>query len=127
MRNYILAGALLAALLPATANAQNVRDWRHDRQEVRNDRRELRQDRRDMRRNRTAYIAPYGGWRYQPVSTGYQLRPRFYGQRYWVSDYGRYHVAAPRRNLRWVRYGNDLLLVNVRNGRVLQVRHNVGW
>jgi len=30
-----------------------------------------------------------------------------------------------RPNLRSVRYGNDLLLVNVRSGRVFQVRHNV--
>ncbi len=55
------------------------------------------------------------------------MRPGFYGQRYWISDSGRYHLAAPWPNLRWVRYGNDLLLVNVRNGRVLQVRRGFGW
>jgi len=134
MRKYILGAALLAAALPAAANAQNARDWRHDRHEVREDRREIREDRRElrhdrreMRRDRVAYVAPYGGWRYAPPTVGFQLRPGFYGQRYWISDYGRYHLAAPRPNLRWVRYGDDLLLVNIRNGRVLQVRHNVFW
>ena len=132
MRKLILTAMLAATALPGVASAQSVREYNHDRREVRQDRRELRQDRRELQRDRRdvrhdAYVAPYRGWRYQTVTTGYQLRPAFYGQRYWVNDYGRYGVQAPRPNLRWVRYGNDLVLVNTRNGRVLQVRHNVGW
>jgi Ni/Co efflux regulator RcnB len=134
MRKLILTAVLAATALPGIASAQDARDWHHDRRELRDDRRELRRDRRevardrrDLRGARVGYVAPYGGWRYQPVTIGYQLRPGFYGQRYWISDYGRYHLAAPRPNLRWVRYGNDLLLVNVRNGRVLQVRRSFGW
>jgi len=128
MRKLILAGAIAATVLPAAAQAQyapNRQEIRQDRREIRQDRHDLRQDRREVRRN--VYVAPYGGWRYRPVTSGYQLRPVFYGQRYWVNDYARFNVAAPRPNLRWVRYGNDLLLVNVRNGRVLEVRHNLGW
>ena len=135
MRTLILASAIAATLIPAAAQAQpepNRHEVRHEvRQEVRQDRRdlrenrrELRRDRRDLQHSRVAYVAPYGGWRYAPVNDGYRLRPGFYGQRYWVSDYNRYNLTAPGRNLRWIRYGNDLLLVNVRNGRVLRVLHN---
>ncbi len=132
MRKIILTAVLAATAIPGMANAQMASDRHHDRQEVRQDRRELRHDRRELQRDRrddrrVAYVAPYRNWRYRTVTTGYQLRPAFYGQRYWVNDYGRYNVAAPRPNLRWVRYGNDLVLVNVRSGRVIEVRHNVGW
>jgi len=61
------------------------------------------------------------------VTTGYRLQPAFYGSRYYISDYGRYHLQAPARWQRWIRYGDDLLLVNVRTGRVLQVIHYRYW
>jgi Ni/Co efflux regulator RcnB len=35
-----------------------------------------------------------------------------------------YRLRPATRNQRWIRYGNDILLVNVRNGRVLQVIRN---
>jgi Ni/Co efflux regulator RcnB len=127
MRKLILAAAIAATVLPAAAQAQHGPDReqiRQDRHELRHDRREMRRDRREMQRERVAYVAPYGGWHYAPINNGYTLRPGFYDQRYQVSDYNRYNLTAPGRNLRWVRYGNDLLLVNVRNGRVLRVLHN---
>lgn len=134
MRKLIFAAALAATMMPAAAQARNrqeIRDdrqeLRHDRRELRHDRRELREDRHDLNRHRVAYVAPYGGWRYAPISNGYVLRPGFYGQRYWISDLNRYDLRAPGRNLRWVRYGDDLLLVNIRNGRVLRVMHNRFW
>ena len=91
----------------------------------------LRRDRRDVRQNRrvrTAYIAPVRNWRYRPVSVGFRLQPSFYGSRYYISDYSAYRLQAPRHHwLRWVRYGDDLLLVNIRNGRVLDVVHYRYW
>lgn len=146
MRNLIIFG-LMAAAIPAAGSAQQTQetrrdrqdvrqevrqdrrddrqDMRQDRREVRQDRRELQRDRRDMRRDRRqAYVAPYGGWNYRQVTTGYRLRPGFYGDRYVVNDYGRYNLGRPAMNQRWVRYGNDLLLINARNGRVLRVLHN---
>ena len=81
-----------------------------------------------MRRHRRmAYVAPYHGWRYRPVTVGYQLRPAFYGSRYYITDYGAYRLRAPGHWQRWVRYGDDLLLVNVRTGRVLDVIHYRYW
>lgn len=94
-------------------------DLREARQELREDRREAREDRWDRRRSQ--YVAPYRNWRYSAVRPGSQLRPAFYGSRYLIANPGRYHLRPAARNQRWIRYGKDLLLVNVRNGRVIQV------
>jgi Ni/Co efflux regulator RcnB len=101
---------------------QDRRDVRQDRRDLRFDRRDNRQDRRGIREHRrNAYVAPYRGWSYRPVTVGFRLRPAFYSPRYYISDYGLYHLRAPHsRWLRWIRYGDELLLVNIRTGRVLQ-------
>lgn len=139
MRKLILALAMTAVALPGVAAAQDPqirhddrqdqrndrRDMRQDRRDVRNDRRDMRQDRRDHQR--IAYAAPYRGWNYRPVNVGYQLRPAFYSPRYMINDYGTYRLRAPARWQRWVRYGDDLLLINARTGRVLQVVHYRNW
>ena len=141
MRKLILLAAMAATIVPGTAIAQQ-RDWhqdrnqeRHHRRDERQDRRDYRQDRRDDRRDyrqdrrhyRSAYVAPYRNWSYRPVTVGYRLQPDFYGSRYYISDYGMYHLSAPGRWQRWIRYGDDLLLVNVRTGRVLDVIHYRYW
>jgi Ni/Co efflux regulator RcnB len=97
-------------------------DVREERRELRDARQELREDRRDRRRSQ--YVAPYRDWRYSTVRPGYQLRSGFYTQRYFVTNPGQYRLRPGARNQQWIRYGNDLLLVNVRNGRVLQVVRN---
>lgn len=101
-------------------------DIREARQELREDRGELREDWRDYRRtNRDVYRRPVyagpRGYRYQPVTVGYRFQPSYYGRNYWVNDYGRYRLARPSYGTQWVRYGNDVALVNLRTGRVLQV------
>jgi Ni/Co efflux regulator RcnB len=101
------------------------RDIREQREDLRDARQELREDRQDRRRSQ--YVAPYRDWRYRTVTPGYQLRPGFYSQRYVIANPGQYRLRAGARNQRWIRYGNDLLLVNVRNGRVLQVVRNRYW
>jgi len=152
MRKLIILGLMAATALPAAAaEARTTRnELRRDRQDVREERRELRQairhgdrrdvreergeyrdarrelreDRRDFRQHRrgyTYYQAPYRSWSYRPVYSGYHLQPSFYGSRYHYSGY------RPQGYARWIRYGDDLLLVNTRNGRVIQVRHNYFW
>lgn len=148
MRKLIAAGLMAATLMPAAAFAQNGelrrdrqevreqqqdlrdarrdgdrRDVREQRRDVREARQEYREDWRDYRRtNRDAFRGPAyvgpRGWRYRPVVEGYRLQPGFYGQRYWVADPYRYRLPAAVRGTRWIRYGNDVLLVNVRTGRV---------
>jgi Ni/Co efflux regulator RcnB len=136
--------ALPATAMPSAASAQSRGEIRRDRQELREDRRELREDqrggesareirhdrrevmrdRREVRRDRVAYVAPYRGWTYRTVTPGYRLQSGFYGSRYTISNYGTYRLRAPGMNQRWIRYGDDLVLVNIRNGRVLQVIRN---
>ncbi|USU06521.1 DUF1090 family protein [Sphingomonadaceae bacterium OTU29MARTA1] len=102
-------------------------DIREARREVREDRRELREDWRDYRRShrnvytRGAYAGPRG-YRYRPVNVGYRFAPQYYGQRYWINDYNTYRLPRPGYGYqRWVRYGNDVVLVDTRSGRVAQV------
>ena len=102
-------------------------DVREARREVREDRRELREDWRDYRRThgdvyrRGVYAGPRG-YRYRPVNVGYRFAPEYYGQRYWINDYGTYRLPRPGYGYqRWVRYGNDVVLVDTRSGRAVQV------
>lgn len=102
-------------------------DVREARQELREDRRELREDRRDYRRTnrgyyRGAYAAPRG-YRYQQVSVGYRFQPSYYGRNYWVNDWSQYRLARPGYNQQWIRYGNDVVLVDIRSGRVIRVQN----
>lgn len=154
MRKLIIAGLMAATMMPAAVSAQSRdevrrdrqdlreeqrelrdarrhgdrRDVREERRDVREARQELREDRRDYRQNRrahsrgyTRYYAPQRNWSYRPVYQGYNLQPQFYSQRYYAPGY------RAQRNARYIRYGDDLLLVNTRNGRVLQVRRNYFW
>lgn len=105
---------------------------REDRQELREDRRELREDWRDYReKNREVFRgARYNGprgYRYRPVAAGHTFQPAFYSSRYWVSDPTRYRLNAAGRYQRWVRYGNDVVLINTRNGRVITVYRSFFW
>lgn len=102
------------------------RDIREARQELREDRREAREDWRDYRRTngndfrRGAYYGPRG-YRYRPVSVGYRFAPQYYGRNYWVNDWNRYRLARPGYNQQYIRYGNDVVLVDIRSGRALRV------
>jgi Ni/Co efflux regulator RcnB len=108
------------------------RDVREARRDVRESRRELREDWRDYRRThrdvyrRPAYVGPRG-YTYRPISAGYRFQPQYYGSRYVVNNYSTYRLPAPSRGARWVRYGNDVALVNMSNGRVLQVYDRFFW
>ncbi|HVF93935.1 MAG TPA: RcnB family protein [Sphingomonas sp.] len=102
-------------------------ELREDRQEVREDRRDLRQDRRGNRGGYAyrggAYRGPQG-YRYSPVSVGHRFAPVYYGRNYWINDYASYQLTRPRFGYqRWVRYGSDVVLVDTRSGRVVQVRN----
>ena len=76
-----------------------------------------------MKRGRATFAC----WAYRPVTVGYKLRSAFFAPRYYVSDYGAFGLRSSGRNRQWIRYGDDILLVNIRTGRVLQVIHNRYW
>ncbi len=99
----------------------------HDaRREIRDDRRETREDWRDYRRAHPdafrgpRYVGPRSGWRYRPVGVGYRFDPVFYDRRYWI-DPVRYRLPPAVGYQHWVRYGNDVVLVDTRSGRVMNI------
>ncbi len=106
-----------------TGSPHDVRDARHD---VREAREELREDWRDYRRahpdrfRQGRYVAPRG-WTYRQINPGYQLRPEWAGNRYWLNNPGNYGLPGVRAGQRYVRYGNDLVLINARTNRVIRV------
>jgi len=108
------------------------RDVREARRDVRESRREVREDWRDYRRThrdvyrRPAYAGPRG-YAYRPIAVGHRFDRPYYGNQYWVNNYSSYRLPAPARGARWVRYGNDVVLVNLRTGRVLQVYNSFFW
>jgi len=149
MRKIIVAALTATMLVPAAASAQSygevrqgqreVRqdrrelnraraygdrgDVREARRELREDRQELREDRRDFRQQQRyrggAYVGPRG-YAYRPVAPGYRFQPSYYGQRYWVNDWQRYRLARPSAGQRYIRYGNDVVLIDARSGRVVR-------
>ena len=128
---WAVLAAISAPAVPVGAFAQSRAEVRHDRHEVQEARRELREAKRELRedrrdRRRSQYVAPYRGWTYRAIAPGAQLRSGFYGSRYFV-DPARYRLRPVGRYQRWIRYGDDLLLVNVRTGRVIQVLRNRYW
>ncbi|MBL0767284.1 RcnB family protein [Sphingopyxis sp. DHUNG17] len=146
--NFLAAGLIAAMMVPAVAQAQ-TREIREDRREVREERREynqalrhgdrhdireerreyndarrdLRESKRDWRRDHRYqnYRAPF---RYQQFRVGATLRPSYYAPAYRIGYDRRWGVPQAGRNLVYVRHYNDLLLVNVRNGKVVRVYHN---
>lgn len=72
----------------------------------------------------SAYVAPFPNWRYSAVRRGDRLQPAFYAGRYVIAQPERYGLAVARGDHRWIRYGDDLLLVDRRTGRVLRLAPN---
>ena len=119
------------------------RDVRQERRELQGARQELRDDRRDALRdggrnwgrndwrgyrdsNRDLYRG--GNWRsgyaYRYFAPGVRITSGYYAPRYYINDYSRYRLPNPGYNQRWVRNYRDVLLVDIRNGRVIDVIRN---
>ena len=157
MRKLILMALMTATAIPTVASAQTAelrhdrreireerRDLRDaqrygDRNDVREERRELRDARREHREdwreyrdrnrqtfNRGRYVGPRG-YHYRPVTIGHRFTPAYYGRQYIIGNPGKYRLPAAGDPRRWVRYGDDVVLVNIRTGRVLQVYRDFFW
>jgi Ni/Co efflux regulator RcnB len=61
------------------------------------------------------------GYRYRRWTIGLLLPHLFLSSPYFYDDYWALGIGAPPRGYRWVRYGPDLLLVNLRTGRIADV------
>lgn len=100
------------------------RNWRNDR---RYDWRSYRNRYRSVYRPNVRYYAPYRNHRYSRLSIGIHLGSGFYGSRYWISDPWRYRLPPHRGYLRWIRYYDDVLLVDTRSGYVVDVIYGFFW
>ncbi|NJS14892.1 MAG: hypothetical protein HC788_10140 [Sphingopyxis sp.] len=110
---------------------------RYDRRDGRSWNRSWRNDRRyDWHRHREynrdyyrqgRYYAPYRNHRYSRFSIGIRIGSPFYSDRYWINDPWRYRLPDVHGPYRWVRYYDDVLLVDVYSGEVVDVIHNFFW
>ena len=131
------------------------RDRRELRRDVRQDRRDYRQDRRDYRdwsrswnrgwradrrydwqcyrtTNRYLfspgrYYAPYRNYSYQRFNIGFVLDPLFFSDRYRLNDPWQYRLPPAYDGTHWVRYYDDVLLVDSYTGEVIDVIHDFFW
>lgn len=74
-----------------------------------------------------SYYAPYRGYSYSRFGIGYRMDPGFYSSRYWIVDPWQYRLPQPYPGTRWVRYYDDVLLVDVFTGEVVDVIYNFFW
>jgi Ni/Co efflux regulator RcnB len=57
-------------------------------------------------------------------SRGDRLYRDYWGPRYYVHDWHRYHLRRPPRGYRWVRVGDEFLLVAISTGIIMDVLLN---
>ena len=70
------------------------------------------------RTHASPFIYP-GGWGYQRWGAGMVLPGLFLAPAYYYSDWAGLGLPPPDPGFQWVRYGPDLLLVNVETGQVV--------
>ncbi|HEY0312528.1 MAG TPA: RcnB family protein [Allosphingosinicella sp.] len=105
------------------ARVQWNRTWRNDN---RYDWQRYRYSNRDI--FRSPYYAPRGyGYGYNRLSIGGLLDQIFWGQNYWIGDPYEYRLPPAPYGTQWVRYYNDVVLVDVYTGEVVDVIYDFFW
>jgi len=100
------------------------RGWRQDR---RFDWRGYRDQHRSLFRG-PRYVAPRGwSYGYRRFEIGVQLPNFFFGQQYWIDDPWEYRLPPAYGPYRWVRYYNDVLLVDLTTGLVVDSIPDFFW
>ncbi len=99
------------------------RSWRNDN---RYDWRSHRQSNRNFYRP-GRYYAPYNNYRYSRISIGFTLGSPFFSSNYWINDPWQYRLPVAYGDYRWVRYYDDVLLIDLRTGYVVDVIENFFW
>jgi Ni/Co efflux regulator RcnB len=56
-------------------------------------------------------------------SIGDSFPEQFWIQQYFINDFAGYGLQAPPPGYQWVRFGPDLMLVNLGNGAIAQVAY----
>lgn len=100
------------------------RDWRRDQ---RYDWKRYRNQYRHIY-HAPRYYAPRGwDYGYRRFSIGITLWSGLYGSNYWIDDPYYYRLPPAYGSLRWVRYYDDALLVDIRTGYVVDVIRDFFW
>ena len=116
--------ATIATATAATAAASSWnRNWRNDN---RYDWQRYRYSNRNLFRS-GGYYSPYRGYSYNRLSIGLFLDSLFYSNRYWLSDPYQYRLPPAPYGTQWVRYYDDVVLVDVYTGEVLDVIYDFFW
>jgi len=97
--------------------------WRSDR---RYDWQRYRYSNRNLFRL-SPYYNPYRNFGYSRFSIGFFLEPLFYSQRYWIGDPYQYRLPYAPPGTQWIRYYNDVLLVDIYSGEVVDVIYDFFW
>ena len=122
---------------------RDQRSWRDRDQRNWSDRDHRRWDRR-WRDNRTydwqryrnqnrivfrigTYYSPYRNYNYRRLNIGYSLDSLFYSNRYWINDPWNYRLPQTYGPYRWIRYYDDVLLVDMYSGEVVDVIYDFFW
>ena len=64
---------------------------------------------------------------YRPFGIGVYMDSFFYGNDYWLGDPWQYRLPPAYGSMRWIRYYDDALLVDIRDGYVVDVIRNFFW
>lgn len=73
------------------------------------------------------YFSPFAGHFYRPVGVGFLLDPLFFQPRFFLNDPWAFRLPPPGDRFRWVRYYDDVLLVDIFSGEVVDVIENFFW
>jgi hypothetical protein len=74
------------------------------------------------------YVPPRNyGWGYRAFSVGFRLDPYFFAPTYWLDNPWDYRLPPAYGPYRWVRYYNDVLLVDIETGEVVDVIRDFFW
>src|ERR1039458_3816229 len=74
------------------------------------------------------HLAPFvypAGWAYRQWAIGMALPALFLAPAYFYADWAALGLVAPQPGYQWVRYGPDLLLVDVNTGQVVDAVYGV--
>ena len=100
-------------------------EWRSDR---RYDWQGYRNQHRDIFRiGRYQPPRGYYNYGYRPFQIGVRLDPYFYASNYWIDDPYDYRLPPVWGSYRWIRYYDDVLLVDLSSGQVVDVIRQFFW
>ena len=108
-------------------------DYRRDRGWDNNWRRDRRYDWQGYRGNNRQvyslgrYYAPYRDYSNRRLGVGLFVQPLFYSHRYWIADPWQYRLPEVDGPYRWVRYYDDVLLIDTYSSRVVDVIYDFFW